>query len=37
MVNGRLVVSDGKILTLDEKQVLLKAGEYRAKISASLR
>ena len=37
MVNGRPVVSDGKILTLDEKQVLDKAEEYRAKIAASLK
>jgi len=37
MVNGRPVVRDGKILTLDEKAVMAKAEEYRAKISASLR
>jgi hypothetical protein len=36
MVNGRPVVRDTKILTLDEKQILLKAAEYRAKIKASL-
>ena len=37
MVNGRPVVRDSKILTLDEKQILLKAAEYRAKVSASLK
>jgi 5-methylthioadenosine/S-adenosylhomocysteine deaminase len=37
MVNGRPVVRDAKILTLDERQVLAKAAEYRAKISASLK
>ena len=37
MVNGRPVVRDAKILTLDEKAVLVKAAEYRAKISASLK
>jgi hypothetical protein len=37
MVNGRTVVRDGKILTLDEKAVMAKAEEYRAKISASLK
>ena len=37
MVNGKLVVRDAKILTLDERQVLAKAAEYRAKISASLK
>ena len=37
MVNGRPVVRDARILTLDEKQVLAKAAEYRAKVSASLK
>jgi len=37
MVNGKPVVRDGKILTLNEKQVLDKAEEYRAKVSASLK
>jgi 5-methylthioadenosine/S-adenosylhomocysteine deaminase len=37
MVNGKPVVRDGQILTLDEKQVLLKAAEYRARIAASLK
>jgi 5-methylthioadenosine/S-adenosylhomocysteine deaminase len=36
MVNGRPVVRDGKILTLDEAAILRKAGEYRAKVAASL-
>jgi 5-methylthioadenosine/S-adenosylhomocysteine deaminase len=37
MVNGKPVVRDSKILTLDEKAVLAKAAEYRAKISQSLK
>jgi 5-methylthioadenosine/S-adenosylhomocysteine deaminase len=37
MVNGRPVVRDGRILTLDQRQILLKAEEYRAKIAASLK
>jgi 5-methylthioadenosine/S-adenosylhomocysteine deaminase len=37
MVNGKPVVRDAKILTLDEKAILLKAAEYRLKISQSLK
>jgi 5-methylthioadenosine/S-adenosylhomocysteine deaminase len=37
MVNGKVVVRDSKITTLNEQQVLAKAAEYRAKISASLK
>jgi len=37
MVNGKPVVSDGRMLTLDAKAVLEKAEEYRAKIAASLK
>ncbi len=37
MVNGKPVVRDAKILTLDEAAILAKAAEYRAKISASLK
>jgi 5-methylthioadenosine/S-adenosylhomocysteine deaminase len=37
MVNGKPVVRDAKILTLDEKAVLQKAAEYRLKISQSLK
>ena len=37
MVNGRPLVRDGKILTLNAPQILQKAGEYRAQISASLK
>src|SRR5215831_15320021 len=37
MVNGKPVVRDSKILTLDERQVLTKAAEYRTKISNSLK
>jgi 5-methylthioadenosine/S-adenosylhomocysteine deaminase len=36
MVNGKPVVRDAKILTLDEKAILQKAAEYRIKISQSL-
>jgi 5-methylthioadenosine/S-adenosylhomocysteine deaminase len=37
MVNGKPVVRDAKILTLNEPAILQKAEEYRAKITASLR
>ncbi|HTX33746.1 MAG TPA: amidohydrolase family protein [Bryobacteraceae bacterium] len=37
MVNGKPVVRDARILTLDEAAILAKAAEYRAKISASLK
>ena len=37
MVNGKPVVRDGKILTLDEAAILAKAEEYRVKVSASLK
>jgi 5-methylthioadenosine/S-adenosylhomocysteine deaminase len=37
MVNGKPVVRDAKILTLNEQQVLAKAAEYRAIVSASLK
>jgi 5-methylthioadenosine/S-adenosylhomocysteine deaminase len=37
MVNGRPVVRDGRILTLNEAQILAKAAEYRIRISASLK
>jgi 5-methylthioadenosine/S-adenosylhomocysteine deaminase len=37
MVNGKPVVRDGRILTLNQQAVLQKAEEYRAKISASLK
>ncbi len=37
MVNGKPVVRDGSILTLNEPQILEKAREYRDKIRASLR
>jgi 5-methylthioadenosine/S-adenosylhomocysteine deaminase len=36
MVNGKPVVRDGRILTLNEPQVLAKAAEYRVRISKSL-
>ncbi len=37
MVNGKTVVRDGKILTLDERIILQMAAQYRAKVSASLK
>jgi 5-methylthioadenosine/S-adenosylhomocysteine deaminase len=37
MVNGKPVVRDAKILTLDEKAILQKAAEYRVKVSGSLK
>ena len=37
MVNGKVVVQDGKIQTLHEAEILQKAAEYRAKVSASLK
>ena len=37
MVNGKPVVRDGRILTLNAAQILQKAEEYRAKVAASLR
>ncbi len=37
MVNGKPVVGDARILTLDAAAILRKAAEYRLKISASLR
>ena len=36
MVNGRLIVREGRPLTLDQAAILAKAGEFRAKIAASL-
>lgn len=36
MVNGKIVVRDGRLLTLDMPQVLEKAAEFRKKIAASL-
>src|SRR5581483_8763083 len=36
MVNGKPVVRDGRILTLNEAAILAKAAEYRLKVSNSL-
>jgi 5-methylthioadenosine/S-adenosylhomocysteine deaminase len=36
MVNGRTLVRNRRMLTIDDKAVLAKAEEYRAKVSASL-
>lgn len=37
MVNGKPVVRDARILTLDEPQILAKAAEYGLKVKASLK
>jgi 5-methylthioadenosine/S-adenosylhomocysteine deaminase len=37
MVNGKPVVRDAKILTLNQAQILQKAAEYRDKVRASLK
>jgi 5-methylthioadenosine/S-adenosylhomocysteine deaminase len=37
MVNGRLVVRDRQVLTLDRRLVLSKAREFGAKVTASLK
>ena len=37
MVNGRPVVSDGRILTLNAAAIMQKADEYRVKVRASLK
>ncbi len=37
MVNGRMVVRDGEALTIDSKQVLVKAGEFGRSVRESLR
>ena len=37
MVNGKPVVRDAKILTLDERAILAKAAEYRVRVSQSLK
>jgi 5-methylthioadenosine/S-adenosylhomocysteine deaminase len=37
MVNGKQVVRDAKILTLDEPAILAKAAQYRVQISGSLK
>jgi len=36
MVNGRIIVRNRHMLTVDDKAVLAKAEEYRAKVSKSL-
>jgi 5-methylthioadenosine/S-adenosylhomocysteine deaminase len=37
MVNGKTVVRDGRIVTVNQQMVLQKAEEYRAKIAASVK
>jgi 5-methylthioadenosine/S-adenosylhomocysteine deaminase len=36
MVNGKIIVRDRRMLTIDDKAVMAKAEEYRAKVSKSL-
>lgn len=36
MINGKVVVRDRQILTVDMKQVMAKAAEFQSKIRASL-
>ena len=36
-IYGKPVVRDSKILTLNEAQILAKAAEYAAKVTASLK
>jgi len=36
VINGRIVVEDRHMLTLDESEVLAKAEEYKKKVEASL-
>jgi hypothetical protein len=37
MVNGKEIVRDRRMLTLNEAQVLAKAAEYQVKVSNSLK
>ncbi len=37
VVNGKQIVRDGRSLTLNQAQIIAKAKEYRAKVSASLK
>jgi 5-methylthioadenosine/S-adenosylhomocysteine deaminase len=37
MVNGKVVVQDARILTLDEKAILAKAAEYRTQVAKSIK
>jgi 5-methylthioadenosine/S-adenosylhomocysteine deaminase len=36
MVNGRIIVRNRRMLTIDDKAVMAKAEEYRAKVAKSL-
>jgi 5-methylthioadenosine/S-adenosylhomocysteine deaminase len=36
MVNGKIIVRNRKMLNLDDKAVMAKAEEYRAKVAKSL-
>jgi hypothetical protein len=33
MINGKIIVNDGKLLTADESEILHKAGKWYEKIS----
>jgi 5-methylthioadenosine/S-adenosylhomocysteine deaminase len=37
IINGKIVMLDGKVLTLNEKQILQEAKEYRNRIAGSIR
>jgi hypothetical protein len=37
MVNGKTIVRDRKMLTVDASEVLTKAAEYQRKVSRSVR
>jgi len=37
IINGKVVMVDGKVLTLNEAQILQKAKEYRNRIEASMK
>jgi hypothetical protein len=36
VINGKIVVEDRRMLTLNEPEILAKAGEYKKKVEASL-
>jgi 5-methylthioadenosine/S-adenosylhomocysteine deaminase len=37
IINGKIVMLDGKVLTMNESQILQKAREYRTRISGSMK
>jgi 5-methylthioadenosine/S-adenosylhomocysteine deaminase len=36
VINGKIVMEDRRMLTLNEPEILAKAGEYKKKVEASL-